>query len=58
MHRAKAYQAVSTDVPPGDGAARALAIDEGYRLLDALLAQKEARDERDAGAAAAAGGAS
>ena len=58
VHRAKAYQAVSTDVPPGDGAARALAIDEGYRLLDALLAQKEARDERDAGAAAAAGGAS
>jgi len=52
VHRAKAYQYVPQEPTPGDDAVRSLAIDEGYRLLDALLAQKEGAETSAAGGAA------
>jgi DNA repair exonuclease SbcCD nuclease subunit len=40
-YRAKAYQEVSDDPEPDAAAARTLLMEQGYRLLDALIAQKE-----------------
>lgn len=41
IHRSKPYQFVADDPEPDEDSSRRLLLDQGYRLLDALIAQKE-----------------
>ncbi len=41
IHRSKPYQFVSDDPEPDDEESRRMLLEQGYRLLDALIAQKE-----------------